>query len=612
MANKQISYTVRDFQNIRNELINFTKLYYPDLVQNFNDAAIFSVFMDLNAAVTDNLHYHIDRSLQETVLQYAQERSSVFNIARTYGLKIPGLRPSVALVEFSIVVPAFGDKEDLRYCGILRRGSQVQGAGQIFELPNDCNFSSDFDSNGFVNRLVIPNYDSNNIIVNYTIVKREAVVNGVTKVFRKTITDIESRPFYEIFLPERNVLGVTSVLLKDGTNYTNIPSAQEFLGANNRWYEVQALAEDRVFIEDPTKTSDTPGVKVGRYLQTTSRFITEYTPEGYMKLTFGGGNTSTDELLREFARNGQPLDLSKYQNNFSLGSVLKPNTTLFIQYRIGGGLSSNIGVNIINGIATVNFAVNGPSQIINSSVIQSLSCNNTTAAIGGANFPTTEEVRNFVAFNFAAQNRAVTVNDYEALLRKMPSQFGAPAKVAITEEDNKIKINVLSYDQTGKLTSSVSNTLMTNIANYLSNYRMINDYIYVYPANVIDLSFDISVVLDASQNQGIVVSNLILKIADYMNPINRQMGQNVNISEIRRIMQEEDGVISVTDIMVFNQVGGIYSSSETSQRYLDSTTRQIEIIDETIFAEPRQIYQVRFDNQDIQVRVKNLSTVNFS
>jgi hypothetical protein len=568
--------------------------------------------MDLNAAVTDNLHYHIDRSLQETVLQYAQERSSVFNIARTYGLKIPGLRPSVALVEFSIVVPAFGDKEDLRYCGILRRGSQVQGAGQIFELPNDCNFSSDFDSNGFVNRLVIPNYDSNNIIVNYTIVKREAVVNGVTKVFKKTITDIESRPFYEIFLPERNVLGVTSVLLKDGTNYTNIPSAQEFLGANNRWYEVQALAEDRVFIEDPTKTSDTPGVKVGRYLQTTSRFITEYTPEGYMKLTFGGGNTSTDELLREFARNGQPLDLSKYQNNFSLGSVLKPNTTLFIQYRIGGGLSSNIGVNIINGIATVNFAVNGPSQIINSSVIQSLSCNNTTAAIGGANFPTTEEVRNFVAFNFAAQNRAVTINDYEALLRKMPSQFGAPAKVAITEEDNKIKINVLSYDQTGKLTSSVSNTLMTNIANYLSNYRMINDYIYVYPANVIDLSFDISVVLDASQNQGIVVSNLILKIADYMNPINRQMGQNVNISEIRRIMQEEDGVISVTDIMVFNKVGGIYSSAETSQRYLDSATRQIEIIDETIFAEPRQIYQVRYDNQDIQVRVKNLSTVNFS
>ena len=39
MANKKISYTTRDFQSIRTELINFTKTYYPDLVQNFNDAA---------------------------------------------------------------------------------------------------------------------------------------------------------------------------------------------------------------------------------------------------------------------------------------------------------------------------------------------------------------------------------------------------------------------------------------------------------------------------------------------------------------------------------------------------------------------------------------------
>jgi hypothetical protein len=133
MANKKISYTTRDFEGLRTELINFTRTYYPDLIDNVNDAAIFSVLLDLNAAVTDNLHFNIDRSIQETVLQYAQQRSSIYNIARTYGLKVPGQRPSVALVDFSITVPAFGDKEDLRYCGILRRGSQVNGAGQVFE-----------------------------------------------------------------------------------------------------------------------------------------------------------------------------------------------------------------------------------------------------------------------------------------------------------------------------------------------------------------------------------------------------------------------------------------------------------------------------------------------
>ena len=612
MANKQISYTTRDFQNIRQELINFTKTYYPDLVANFNDAAIFSVFMDLNAAVTDNLHYHIDRSIQETVLQFAQQRSSIYNIARTYGLKIPGQRPSVAICEFSITVPAFGDAEDLRYCGVLRRGSQVQGAGQIFETIYDIDFASDFGSDGTVNRLVIPNFDSNNTLINYNIVKREPVVNGVTKVFKKTISQSESRPFYELFLPERNVLGVTGVILKDGTNYTNVPSAQEFLGLANRWYEVQALAEDRIFIEDPTKTSDTPGVKVGRYLQTNTRFITEYTPEGFMKMTFGGGNTSTDELLREFARNGTPLNLAKYQNNFSLGSVLKQNSTLFVQYRIGGGLGSNLGVGVLTNLGTINFAVNGPSQTINTSVINSLSCNNTTAAIGGANIPTTEEVRNYVTFNFSAQNRAVTINDYEAIIRKMPSQFGAPAKVTITEEDNKILINVLSYDSDGKLTAQVSNTLKTNLANYLSNYRMINDYVVITTAQVIDLMFDISLVLDATQNQGVLISNAITKVSEYMSPENRNLGENVNISEIRRILQSEDGVISVADISVFNKVGGKYSSSETSQRYSDPVTKKIELIDETIFAQPNQVYQIRFNNQDIKIRVKNLSTVNFS
>ena len=555
---QQISYTTRDFQAIRLELINYVQTYYPDLIQNVNDASIFSVFLDLNAAVTDNLNFNIDRALQETVLQYAQKDISVYNIARTYGLKIPGLRPSIALCDFSITVPVDGDSENLQYCGVLRRGSQALGAGQTFETLYDIDFASEYNSEGFPNRLKIPNFNANGTLVNYTILKREPVVNGVTRVFKKVISQTDSRPFLEVFLPEQNVLGVTSVLLKNGNNFTNIPSAQEFLSTVDRWYEVQALAEDRIFIPDTTKTSDNPGIKVGKYLQTNQRFITEYTPQGYLKLTFGGGNQSTDELLRQYALNGITLDISKYQNNFSLGSTLKPTTTLFIQYRVGGGLQSNLGVGIINQIGTINFSVNGPNAQQNLNTINSLQVNNVTAAVGGANAPTIEEIRNLVGFNFASQNRAVTINDYEAILRKMPSMFGAPAKVAITEEDNKIKINILSYDTEGNLSSNVSNTLQSNIANYLSNYRMINDYIFVNSANVIDLAFDVSVVLDASQNQGTVITNLVEKVQNYMSPSTREMGSNVYISEIRRLVQEEVGVITVTDIKVYNKVGGQY------------------------------------------------------
>ena len=612
MANKKISYTTRDFQSIRTELINFTKTYYPDLIDNFNDAAVFSAFMDLNAAVTDNLQFNIDRSIQETVLQYAQQRSSIYNIARTYGLKIPGQRPSVSLVDFSITVPAFGDKEDLRYCGILRRGSQVNGGGQIFETVYDIDFTSPTNAEGFPNRLKIPNFDGNNKLLNYTIVKRETVVNGITKVFKRVITPNDVRPFFELFLPERNVLGVTSVLLKDGTQYASVPSEQEFQGLTDRWYEVKALIDDRVFVEDPTKVSDQPGIKVGKYIQTSTKFITEYTPEGFLKMTFGGGSQSADEQLREFARNGYKLDLYKYSNNLGLGSTLKGNSTLFVQYRVGGGVGSNLGVNVITQIGTVTFSVNGPSDTINTSVINSLRCTNVVAAIGGANAPTTEEVRNLVSFNFAAQNRAVTVNDYDSIIRTMPSQFGAPAKVAVTEEDNKVKVQMLSYDENGSLTEIVSNTLKNNVANYLSNYRMINDYVSIEVANVIDLQIDIDVVLDNSQNQGTVISKIINIVSDYFDPSNRQMGENVYISEIRRQIQNENGVISVANISVFNKVGGQYSSSQTSQRYIDPNTKQIELIDDTIFAEPKQIYQVRFPSKDINVRVKNLKTVNFS
>jgi hypothetical protein len=329
-------------------------------------------------------------------------------------------------------------------------------------------------------------------------------------------------------------------------------------------------------------------------------------------MTFGGGTNTSQEALNQFTNLGVPLNLQLYQNNMSLGSALRANSTLFIQYRTGGGLSTNLGVNVINQIGTVSFFVNGPAENINTQVIGSLRCNNVTAAIGGAGQPSLEEARNYVAFNFSAQNRAVTVNDYEAIIRKMPSQFGAPAKVAITENNNKINVQILSYDTSGKLTSIVSNTLKQNLANYLSNYRMINDYISIETAEVIDISLDISVVLDSTQNQGQVISNIINKVSTFMDPQVRNLGQNIYISQLNSLIQDENGVITVAGIEVYNEVGGQYSSSQTSMAYSNDESRQIRPVDDTIFAQPNQVYQIRFPNKDIRVRVKNFQNVQFS
>jgi hypothetical protein len=194
----------------------------------------------------------------------------------------------------------------------------------------------------------------------------------------------------------------------------------------------------------------------------------------------------------------------------------------------------------------------------------------------------------------------------------MPSEFGAPAKVSITENDNKILIQLLSYDTSGKLTNIVSNTLKQNIANYLSNYRMMNDYISILTAEVIDLSVEISIVLDSAQNSGQVIADVIDKVSAYFNPQTRQLGQNVYLSELRSIIQNQNGVLTVAGLNIFNNVGGQYSSSETSMEYSNAETKQILPVDDTIFAQPSQVYQIRYPGKDIKVSVKNFQTITFT
>ena len=613
MAEKKISYTERDFLGLRNELLRYTNDYYPDLIQNANDASLFSVFLDLNAAVADNLHYHIDRSMQETVLQYAQERSSLYNIARTYGLKIPGNRPSVSVVDFSINVPVRGDKEDSRYLGILQRGAQCKGAGQVFETASDVNFASPYDSSGFPNRTKVPNFDSNGNIVDYTITKREVVVNGITKVFKRVITDADVKPFLKVYLPERNVLGVVSVIQKDGNNVQALPNPSEFVSSPNKWYQVDALVDDKVFIVDSTKPTGKAGIKVGKYVTTDNRYITEYTPEGFFYLTFGGGLSSNQSTLDDFAtQTNYKLDLNKYMDNLSLGLAPKANTTLFIQYRVGGGKNTNLGNNVINTLGLYNFALNGPNNNINNSVDNSLKVTNITAAIGGANMPSIEEVRNYVSFNFAAQNRAVTINDYISQIRKMPSEFGAPAKVGVVEEENKVLVKLLSYTPEGALTSRVPSTLSQNVANYLSDYRMLNDYISVGSAEVIDLRLEIYLYTDKGFNQGQIVTNVINTTAEFFQPTKRELGQDIFLGELSKELSQLDGVINIIDIELYNELGGQYSDSQVSQPYSNSVTRQISLIDQTIFAQPNQTFQVRFPDKDIVVRLKNPDQTNIS
>jgi len=608
---KKIAYTNRDFAGLRQDLVNFTKEYYPDLIQNTNDASIYSVLLDLNAAIADNLHFHIDRVWQETMLDFAQQKQSLFHIAKTYGIRIPGSRPSVALCDFSINVPAKGDKDDDRYEGILRAGAQVSGGGQIFETISDIDFSNPFNEKGETNRLKIPNFDNNNKLISYTITKREPVVNGVTKIFRKAISQRDQKPFVKIYLPEKNVLGVTTIIHKEGTSFAGNPTSSEFITEQNKWYEVQSLVQDKVFVPSKTAVSDKKNFKAGEYIRVNNKFITEYTPEGFFFLTFGSGNVDPLDNLDNYITNNLKVNLSTYLNNMSLGAIPKQDTTLFIKYRIGGGKESNLGVGVINNIENVDFSINGPNQTVNDQVLQSLVVTNITPAVGGSDQPVLEELRGMIAYNFAAQNRAVTLNDYKSMIETMPSTYGAPAKVNVMEEDNKVRIKLLSYDENGNLTDVVSNTLKQNIVSYLSEFRMINDYIDIVSGEVIDLGLQIDILLDKNQNQTEVLREIIGATTSYFSIDKRKMGDPLFVGELMKEVNNVPGVVNVIDVRVYNKIGGEYSSSQVSQSYKDAITKEIAQSNMTVYMKSNQIFQIRFPQKDIQIRVITLGTTTY-
>ncbi len=605
MANQGINYTARNFADIRAELVNMVRQYYPDIFNDFNDASVGMMLLELNAAVGDMLSVNTDRMFQETQIDYAKERKSVLSMARTFGLKIPGKRPSVTIVDFNVTLPVLGDTFDISYAPVIFAGSQVSGGGKIFETTNDIDFSNPFTIGGVPNRLIIPNFNSNGTLLNYSIIKREIVMNGYTKIHKRIITQADVRPFLEIILPEDNVLSIDSVITLPGTSFIGTPSISDFADLNNKWFEMDALAEDKVFIEDNSKITDNAGIRPGKWISTNKKFISEYTDLGFTKMIFGAGSQDTSSLC-DFDTNKELVNqIGDFINNLSLGTVPTANTTMFVKYRLGGGADSNIGPNVLTSVGILNMAVNGANSTINQSVRNSLRVNNLFPALGGKDVPSVEEIRNMVRYNFASQNRAVTIKDYQTRIAQMPGQYGIPFRCGVVEEQNKVKIYVLGLDSAGKLTNNSTSALRDNISTYLADYRMLNDYVQVTNGRIINLSFEIDLYIDKKQVQSQIISQVITEVKNYMDISKYQMGDNIFMSPLSEVINNVGGVMNVLDIRVFNKVNGNYSVNETSQQYSDGDTRQIDLsTDYTLFGDSNSMFEIKFPTTDIVVRVK--------
>ena len=103
---KVINYAGRDFNSIRNNLIDYVKRYYPDSFKDFNSAGFGSLVLDTVAYVGDVLSFYADYQLNETFLDTANEYDNVVKIARQLGYKYADSFSSVGTAQFFISVPA--------------------------------------------------------------------------------------------------------------------------------------------------------------------------------------------------------------------------------------------------------------------------------------------------------------------------------------------------------------------------------------------------------------------------------------------------------------------------------------------------------------------------
>ena len=638
---KGISYLNRTYADYKQALIEYSKKYFPDFNVTYDDASVASWIIGLNAAVADDLSYHIDRVYQETNIDSANERASLFNIARNNGVKIPGPKGAMAEVKFSCSLPANGNQPNWANAPIIKRGTKVSSSNQSFEVMSDIDFASQFNEDGISDRTIVPNTNTNGIITGYTIAKLAVVVAGETRIYRETIKADEIQPFMEIVLPVTDVMNIESVIVATGDYAKTVPSYGEFYSEKEdlcdeegrrkvRFFEVDSLAQPErwgdFLVDGKAKKYlygysgiNTYCVTKGEWKPIEHKFITEYTNNGYLKLIFGsgtGGNVLLGNRMTDFAK----WQISRIMNNKALGVLPDPNSTIFILYRVGGGATSNVAAGAINRISYLDIQFRNADGIDYTSTINlvktTLSVTNTTPSVSGKDMPSNAELKYLIKYHNAAQERCVTLKDYIDRILNLPPKYGTPFRVGVMEENNKVMVYLLGINHLGQLDTLLPVTLVKNIEDYLERYRMINDFVEIKSGRIINLAFDADVIVDKNYNKTDVVRKVISTIRDYMDINRHLMGEEIYVGDIEKEVSKVDGVLNLIELRVYNLTGAGYSSTQVGQPvtdYLptDEETESdgramidLEVTDGILYNDGDTMMEIKNPNQDIRVRVK--------
>jgi hypothetical protein len=604
---RQRRYLGRDFDSLRATILDYARLYYPNQIQDFSEASVGGLLLDMAAYVGDNLSFYLDHLYGELNYETAVETSSIERSLINAGIPINGASPALTRVNIYMEVPTKNPDDDgpnADLLPIIKEGTTfLSESGIQFTLIEDINFAYDENQDGSYSlnpraEKKIGRQRADGKVVSYYITLDGLCASGYET--SQTFSLGGFVPFRKLVLSNSNV----SEIVKVYDDYGNI------------YYEVGSLSHDVVYKNVLNTSEDSSLVKDGLRVVPAPYRFTRQTSLSSRKttLTFGGGNANTleDDIIpdpSEFAiafpysktMSRVPVNPQKLLTTNTLG-VSASDTNITVIYRYGGGLNHNVSPGSIKTITglRIEFPKN-PSASEAAKVRANIVVSNLVGASGGEDALTTEELVALIPTVKNSQERIVTKEDLLARIYTMPSNLGRVFRAAIVSNSNNplsTQLYIVSRNKNEKLITS-TDTLKVNIKKYLNSYRMISDSIDILDAKIINLQLKFSIVLDPALNKTTILSSVLKSLQDKFNIKKMYIDQPIVISDVINTIFTTHGVIAVDKVQFVNVSGTVnnLTYSDATHDIASYTKKQF------IFPPSGGIFEIRYPEFDIIAKV---------
>jgi len=457
---RDIKYLNKDFAQFRQNLIEYTKTYFPQTYSDFNESSPGMLFIEMASYLGDVMSYYVDDSLKESFMSYAEDKQSVIALSEYLGYKPKVTSPAIARLSVYQTIPSTYNpiddtyEPDSRFYLRIKEGMEVRSSetGTLFRTTEAVDFSVEDERE-------ISKYDTDQTDGSPIYLVKK-YVNCISAELRTLTTNFGNTPqqFSNVNLGDTNVIQIYDVRDSNG----------------NKWYEVPYLAQEMVYVDYPASqyndmdmnsVSGAPA-NVLKLIKTSRRFTTKINEDNSTSLVFGGGTATNDETLIPNFKNvglGLPSSIDRLGASFDPSNFLKttsygqaPTGEFTISYLVGGGISSNVSSEQLVQVDRIEFdediSIFTPDELRTyNSTKASVAADNEEPARGGRGAETIEEIRQNALGNFGSQNRAVTRKDYEVRTLSLPAKYGSISKAFCAPDgqlDNNSPQSILNSPDT--------------------------------------------------------------------------------------------------------------------------------------------------------------------